>query len=48
MAKILIKNIHTLYQAGEDFPEMISGDASAVAKKIVAVLAERGLLGAQA
>lgn len=28
--------------------EMISGDASAVAKKIVAVLAERGLLGAQA
>jgi imidazolonepropionase len=27
MAKILIKNIHTLYQAGEDFPEMICGDA---------------------
>ena len=27
MSKILIKNIHTLYQAGEDFPEMICGEA---------------------
>lgn len=27
MAKILIKNIHTLYQAGEHFPEMICGEA---------------------
>lgn len=27
MSKILIKNIHTLYQVGENFPEMICGEA---------------------
>ncbi len=27
MAKVLIKNIHKLFQAGEDFPEYVAGDA---------------------
>lgn len=27
MAKILIKNIHTLYQVGEDFPSFVAGSA---------------------
>lgn len=27
MAKVLIKNIHTLYQVGEDFPSFVAGNA---------------------
>ena len=27
MAKVLIKNIHTLYQVGEDFPSFVAGSA---------------------
>ena len=34
MSKILIKNIHTLYQAGEEFPAFLSGEAMSVVPTI--------------